>query len=276
VIVRIAVTAALALSATSLAAQQRPAGLDGDSVSVAVGAAYLPDYEGADEYRIRPGGILRGKVSGHEFYTRGLALYVNAIPDNAGSDVDFAFGPAAGLRLTRTGEVKDDRVAALGELETGYEVGAFAGISKSGILTSGYDSLSFRVSYLKDVGDAHESHVIQPSLSYSTPLSPRTFVAASLSADIVGDGYADYYYSVTPAGAAASGLSPFEADGGFKSWSISLFGAQALGDNLLDGFSLAGAVGYTRLRGDFARSPIVLEAGDRNQFFAALGIGYTF
>ena len=85
------------------------------------------------------------------------------------------------------------------------------------------------------------------------------------------------YFSVTPAGSVASGLPVYNADGGWKSWRLSLFGAHTLtGDLRHPGLSLFGVASYYRLKGDFSRSPIVSIAGDPNQYFAAIGLAYTF
>ncbi len=268
--------ALLLTAAPALAQEEAPPRQDRNSLTIGLGAGYTPTYEGSDDYRIIPGGVVRGKVAGHSFYTRGLQLYFDAIPEADGPGLDVAVGPVVGLRLNRTRGIKDAQVRALGKLNTAYEVGGFVGIGQTGVITSDYDNLSFRVSYLKDVGNAHESHIISPSIEYGTPLSRQAFVGLSLSADFVGDGYADYYFDVTPAGSLASGLAPYDADGGFKSWTLSLAGAHALTGDLLGGLSLFAVGSYTRLRGDFADSPIVSTAGSPNQWFGAIGLSYTF
>lgn len=276
--------AALATSAAFLAApasaqdtSTAPIEEGGDTVTIGVGAAYVPTYEGSDDHRIVPGAVIRGKLSGFNFFTRGLQLYVDAIPEGVGNTLDISFGPVVGVRLNRTGKnLKDDQVEALGRLDTAYEVGAFAGIAKTGIITSEYDTLSFRVSYIGDVGDAHRSHVITPAIEYGTPLSTSLYVGLGASAEFVGDGYASYYYDVTPAGSAASGLPTFSAEGGFKSWSVNSLVAISLGGDLRRGLSLFAVGNYTRLQDDFRHSPIVSVAGSPNQWVGAIGLGYTF
>ena len=262
--------------ATAANAQSLPGEADGgDTVTIALGGAYRPSYEGSDDYKLSPAAIVRGRVSGVSFWTRGTSLYVDVVPES-GNGLDISAGPILGVRLNRTGGVKDDQVRALGKLDTAYEVGGFVGIAKTGVLTSAYDNLGFRISYVKDVGGAHESHVITPAIEYGTPLSTKTYVGAGVSADFVGGGYASYYFDVTPAGAAASGLSSFDADGGFKSWGVNLLGAVALTGDLRGGLSLAVIGSYSRLQKDFRRSPITSEAGSPNQWFGAIGLAYTF
>lgn len=271
------VAGALLLCATSAAAQDDPALVeDNNSLSIGAGVGMVPSYEGSDDYRIIPAAIVRGKISGHNFYTRGLQFYFDLIPEGPGEKLDLSIGPVAGIRLNRTSGTKDPQVRALGKLDTAYELGGFVGISKTGVITSDYDNLGFRVSYVKDVGGAHESHVITPSIEYGTPLSRKAYVGIGLSADFVGDGYARYYYSVSPAGALASGLTPYNADGGFKSWSLSLVGTHAVTGDLLGGLSLFAVGSYTRLQNDFRESPIVSQVGSPNQWFGAIGLAYSF
>lgn len=267
---------ALLAAAAPAHAQESPPPDDRNTLTIGLGVGYVPSYEGSDDYRVIPAGVVRGKVGGHSFYSRGLQLYLDAIPEPPGPGLDLAIGPVVGVRLNRTTAIKDARVRALGKLDTAVEVGGFVGIGQTGVITSDYDNLSFRLSYVKDVGGAHESHVITPAIEYGTPLSRQAYVGIALSADIVGDGFADYYYDVTPAGSLASGLARYDADGGFKSWTFSLAGAHSLTGDLLGGLGLFAVGAYTRLRGDFADSPIVSTAGSRNQWFGAVGLSYTF
>jgi outer membrane scaffolding protein for murein synthesis (MipA/OmpV family) len=268
--------ALLLAAAPALAQEEAPPKQDDNSLSIGLGGGFAPTYEGSDDYRIIPAGVVRGKIAGHSFFTRGLQLYFDAIPEADGPGFHLGLGPVVGLRLNRTSSIKDPRVKALGELDTAFEAGGFVSIGQTGVITSDYDNLSFRVTYLKDVGNAHESHIITPSIEYGTPLSRQAFVGLSLSADFVGEGYADYYFDVSPAGSIASGLAPYDADGGFKSWSLTLAGAHALTGDLLGGLSLFAVGSYTRLRGDFADSPIVSTAGSATQWFGAVGLSYSF
>jgi outer membrane scaffolding protein for murein synthesis (MipA/OmpV family) len=245
-----------------------------DTFTIGGGAAYIPDYEGSDDYRIIPAGAVRGRVSGISFFTRATYLYVDFVPRGSGA-LEFDAGPIAGFRLNRTGKIKDDFVDALPQLNTAFEVGAFAGVTWHG-LTNPYDALSFRVDVVKDVGNAHGSTLITPTIDFGTPLSRRTYLGASVSAEWAGGGYADYYFSITPADALASGLTPYDADGGFKSWRLALLVNQSLTGDLTHGLSLFGSGVYSHLSGDFKDSPIVHDRGSAGQWLAAVGLAYTF
>ena len=271
--------AALALTAAPALAQSADAALpdpndQSDTLTIAAGAAYIPDYEGSNDYKIIPAAAIRGRVSGISFFTRATYLYVDVVPRGSGK-LEYDVGPIVGVRLNRTGKVRDDFVDRLPELDTAIEVGGFVGITYHG-LTNPYDALSVRLDVVKDVGGAHQSTVFTPTIDFGTPLSRTLYVGASLSADWVGGGYADYYYSIPAADALASGLAPYNADGGFKNWRIGLIANQSITGDLTHGLSLFGAASYARLSGDFKRSPIVSDRGSATQWLAALGLAYTF
>ena len=272
--------AALLCAASPLLAQASPDAELPDpndrsnSFTIAAGVGTTADYEGSDEHRLIPAVAIRGRASGISFWTAGTALYVDVIakPD---SGIDFDLGPIIGVRLNRTGDVKDAAVDKLPELETAIEVGGFGGVSFHG-LTNPFDSLSLRVDMVTDVGSAHESTLISPSLSFSSPLSRSTYVIASASAEWAGGGYADYYYSISPAEGAVAGLPAYDADGGFKHWGLSLMGIQAVTGDLTRGLGVFALGSYKRLQGDFADSPIVDIRGSASQWMGALGLTYTF
>ena len=245
-----------------------------DTVTIGAGAAYIPDYEGSDDYRIIPAAAIRGRVGGISFFTRATYLYVDVVPRGSGN-LEFDAGPIVGVRLNRTGKVKDDFVDLLPDRKTAFEVGGFAGVTYHG-LTNPYDALSFRVDVVKDVANAHESTVITPTIDFGTPVSRYTYVGASLSAEWAGGGYADYYYSISPAEAIVSGLPAYDADGGFKSWRLGLLVNQSISGDLTHGLSIFGTGSYSRLSGDFKDSPIVHDRGSASQWLAAVGLAYTF
>ncbi|HEX8448059.1 MAG TPA: MipA/OmpV family protein, partial [Allosphingosinicella sp.] len=65
---------------------------DRNSLTVGLGGAYLPSYEGSDDYILTPAGLAFGKVAGFGFATRGTALYLDLIPDKADAPFSFDFG----------------------------------------------------------------------------------------------------------------------------------------------------------------------------------------
>jgi MipA family protein len=246
-----------------------------DTITVAAGAAIVPDYEGSDDYRIIPAGAIRGKVHGFSFTTRGSYFYLDVIPHSG--KVDFDIGPVVGVRLNNRHKIDDDIVKLLPRRKTAIEVGGFAGVSFHG-LTNPYDTLALRVDVLHDIGKAHKSTVFSPNVEFSTPLSMRTYASLNVGAEFVSNKFADYYFSLTPADSIRTGsvLPPFNASGGMKNWKAGLLLNQSLTGNLLHGISIFGLGQYSRLVGDFKRSPIVSQRGSANQWIGAVGLGYTW
>ena len=245
-----------------------------DVFTIALGGAWIPDYEGSNDYEGTPFAAIRGRVNGMSFSTRGTYLYLDLIrrPD---SGIDFDAGPIVGFRRERTGKVKDDFVTRLPERDTAIELGGFVGATFHG-LTNPYDQLSLRLDVLSDVGGAHKSTIFIPTIDYGTPLSSHTYIGASLSAEFVADRYADYYYSISPAEGFIAGLPAYEADGGMKNWKLTALINQSITGDLTGGFSIFGAGSYSRIVGDIADSPIIDDRGSASQWQAVIGVAYTF
>ncbi len=251
-----------------------PGGAGGDTVTVGLGVAMTTSYDGASDYKVIPGGALRGTVAGHDFQLTGLQLFVDAIPNRRGGRIDVEFGPVAGVNLNRTGDVSDPRVAALGELDTAVELGLRGSVGLRGILNR-TDKLALSVTAVRDVAGAHDSHVISPSVEYTTLLSRRTFARVAVTSDFTGRDHAAYYYGIDNAGAAASGLAAYAPGAGLASVGGSVLAIHSLSGKRT-GWAVFGVVSYKRLQGDVARSPIVRQTGSPNQVFASTGLAYTF
>ena len=267
----LALAAALAVPAH---AQDGPPPPAGDTVTVGPGLGVTSAYDGADEYRIIPGGALNGTVSGHDFQLNGLQLFIDAIPNDPSRRVELELGPVAGVRLNRTGKVADSQVNALGQLETAVELGLRGAIGIGGIADR-TDQLSFTTTAVWDVAGAHSSYRISPSVEYSRIIGRRMFVRAALTADFAPQAYADYYFGISPAGSVASGLAAYDPKGGLESLGTNVLATYSLSGGRR-GWSLFGIASYSRLQGDFAASPIVRDTGSPNQLFGSAGVGYTF
>jgi outer membrane protein len=271
-----AVSPALGQNLATCAAMPTPAEIaNKDIVTVGVGAALVPDYDGSNDYRVIPAAAIRGKISGVSFISRGTYLYVDAIPHRGASKVDFNVGPVVGGRFNRTRHVKDPVVNLLPRRKTAIEVGGFAGVSFHG-LTNPYDTLGVRFDVLHDIAGAHRSTTFSPNLEFSTPLSRTTYASVNVGAEFVSNKFADYYFSITPQDSLVSGLPVFNAGGGMKDWKAGLLLNQSVSGDLLHGVSVFGTVQYSRLVGDFKRSPIVSQRGSANQWLTAAGLAYTW
>lgn len=246
-----------------------------DLYTVAVGAALIPDYEGSDDYRLIPAAAIRARIDGIAVTTNGSWIYVDLIRKHG--KFSFDAGPIAGLRFDKRHDADDKVVKLLPSLNTAIELGAFAGVSFRGLIDP-YDALAVHLDALHDVGNAHKSTILSPNVSYSTPLSRKTYVSASASVDFVDSRYARYYFAISPEASflTAGVLPPFSLGGGIKSWKTSLLVNQSITGDLMHGFSVFGEAGYSNLLGDFRRSPLVTQRGSATQWAGAVGLAYTW
>lgn len=244
-----------------------------DTLTLGIGAAVTPEFEGSKDYRIIPAGAIRGQYRGIEFTSRGSYLYVDLVRRAGKLDLDA--GPIIGARFGRKSHVTDPLVQLLPTRNAAIEVGGFAGFSLHG-LTNPYDRLSFRVDVLHDVGNAHKSTVFGPNVEFSTPLSRTTYASANLGAEFVGDRFNQYYFGITPAESLVSGLPAYNAAGGIKNWKAGLVLNQSITGDLLHGLSIFGFGQYSRIVGNARRSPIVALRGSANQWIGAGGLAYTW
>ncbi|MGN5375490.1 MipA/OmpV family protein [Sphingomonas hankookensis] len=250
----------------------------GDFYVVGVGAAVLPDYEGSDDYSFSPVPAATGRVSGFNFLLAGNRASVDLIRDGVGPTWDIQAGPIAVVNLNRnsTKGIDDAQVRALGSVGTAIELGGYVGIGKTGVITSQFDRLSASLSYRKDVASGHKSTVLAPTINYVTPLSLRAIAGVFVSAERVGEGYADRYFSIDQGQSLASGLPIYNARSGWKNWTLGALAGHSISGDLRSGWQLFGTVVYRKLLNDFADSPIVARNGSSNQWLGALGVAYSF
>ena len=249
---------------------------DGDYLTVGVGGFYGPSYEGSDNYILFPAPVVQGNLLGVTITPRPGGIALDVIPDAKDAKVGFSLGPVANIRRDRVTRIKDPVVRRLGKLDTAVEVGANAGVTVYDLVT-GYDSLTFSADARWDVAGAHKGMLWGPSVSYFTPVSKGAAINLAVTAEHIDRDYANYYFTVSPAGSVASGLPVFQARGGWKNVGINaLVGVDFDGD--LTNGGLAGFVtgGYTKLLNDAKRTPLTSIRGDADQWLAGAGLAFTF
>lgn len=274
---------ALAVSAIAPASAQETdseteseSAFEGDHLTVGLGVGYAPSYDGSDDYQVFPAPALQGSLGGIGLNARSGGIALDFI-ESEGKAIDLDLGVAGRIRKNRTSHVGDPVVESAGLLDTAIEVGPSVGLGFSGVLNP-YDKLSFALDVRWDVAGAHDGMVIDPTLSYFTPLSRGIAVNLSLSAEHGDAGMMDYYYSVTPAQSLASGLPAFDASGGgwTKAGATFLVAFDLDGELKNGGFILAVLGGYGRQLGDARRSPFTSVRGTPGQWLGGVGLGYTF
>ena len=253
---------------------------DGDFLSVGVGVGYNASYSGSDDYNVNILPIVQASVWGIDINPRPAGIAIDVIPDPE-NGVAFSAGPLLRLRSDRTDaeDINDEIVARYGELDRAVELGGSVGVSLPKVLHQ-YDSLSFNLDAAWDVAGAHGGMFWSPGVTYFSPLSRATAASLSLSANFIDDDFADYYYSVPTINTLLPEedvLPGFQAEGGMQSYGVNLLLAHDLSGDVTDGgLSLVGIGGWSKLVNDAADTPFTSIRGNNDQYFVALGVGYTF
>lgn len=251
---------ALALSSGFAEAAER-------ELTVGFGVGAANDHEGADEFQALP--LLSFDYQGRQIAVRsqGLGVEADMIPS-----ARFQAGPTANYRGGRDDDVDDAAVALLPEVDDSIELGAYfatgapltaLGLDDPGLLTVRFD-------FAHDVAEGHNGFLVRGALAFIRPLDDDLKAVIGLSTTYASSAYMNAFFDVTPAGAAASGLAPFNAEAGFKD-----VGATAvLSYKFADRWTASLIGNYRRLVGDAADSPVVQDVGSPNQFFGGVSIGY--
>lgn len=219
-----------------------------------------PTYEGSDSYEVVGAPLIFPVFSA----TSSGTLSVNGADDvrlrllnqggfEAGVLGGYAFGRDDGDGLLLRG---------LGDVDGGLIAGGFLAYRIGGT--------SLDVSYHHIVsGDT--GGFFRLGASHEFRMSPQLKTKVRVGTTYADDDYMQDYFGITAAQAATSvaGLTAFNADAGFKDVHV-LLGATY---DLTDRWTLMGGVGYKRLIGDAADSPVV-ESED--QFSATFGVTYRF
>jgi outer membrane protein len=252
--------------------------LGGDSLTIGVVGAYLPDYEGSNNYRVTGAPAAIGSFKGFSFSVLGNRASVDLIPEKRGSVWDFEAGPIGVVNFNRSSRssIDDFRVKRLAERDTAIELGGYLGIGKTGVITSPYDKLSVSVSYRHSVSGEDLGSTWQPSINYLTPLSRKAAVALFASAQHVDREQSVAYFDITPGDSVLTGLPTFAGRAGWKNYTLGGAMTYSLTGNLLHGVKLIAGGTYSRLLNSYSYSPLVRIAGSPNQWIGAAGLAYTF
>lgn len=248
--------------------------------TLGLGVGLVPSYNGSNDYIAFPLPLIVGRVGGVEISPNGpgFVLDLNSPKPAMGprNGARVSFGPAFRFRNDRNAQIEDAVVARAGELDVAIEVGGNVQVNFPGVFKT-FDQLSIGAQVRWDVLGAHEGMIIEPQIAYRAPIGRAFSLQMQVTAEFVDDSFADYYFTVSPAQALASGLPQFRAEGGLNRVGTLAILAYDLDRNPLNGgWSLTAIGGYSRMIGDGADTPFTAVRGDPNQFITGLGVAYTF
>ncbi len=244
-------------------------------VGVAIGA--VPEFQGSDD--LSAVGLPLVDIRQEDFmFISGASVNPN---DGYGSigwyALNFAyaqrgkrlFGLSVGPMI-RVGVGRDEHdnsaLDGLGDIDDSAGSGVFVE-ARAGSWTADISSTS------QDAGDEGDGLLVAVRSRYSVQISERFSIAPAVVASWGDEDYMQGFYGVSNAQASRSGLTRFNAQSGFKDVGIQVGATYSLSEKFL----INGQIGYQRLLGDAADSPIVdRKDGSRDQFSALFGIAYKF
>lgn len=227
------------------------------SVVVGGGGAYVPDYEGSDDYELQPFPFV-SIVYDDLVFINGPSLGVNLV------DIEgLRAGPIARYSFGRD-EDDNNALDGLGDTDDSIELGGFVNYSV-GIWSAG-------LTVVQDVAGGHEGLLAEASTGLNVPLTEDLTSSLEASATWASSDYMETYFGVSPGQSARSGLRQFEADAGFKDAAVTL----GLDYRITESIGVSGRAQYKRLLEDAADSPIVDDEGSADQFFGGLFLTYRF
>lgn len=225
---------------------------DGDHLTLGLGVAVAPRYEGADEYRLRPFPVVDARYG--RFFARsgdGLGLTIWQSPQ---------LTVGAGVNMME-GYSKSDVPEGIGKLS--HALGARVFVS-----TNAWGAI-FTVSATQAISKSERGLIANARVSYPYSISERFRVIPSVSVNWANAKYMNSYFGINTRQAADSGLSKYRPSAGFKDVSLRV----GFNYDLTKTWSITGAAGVSQLMGDAADSPLVRR---KSQAVGALGVAYRF
>ncbi|WP_224815384.1 MipA/OmpV family protein [Hasllibacter sp. MH4015] len=225
----------------------------GITASLGFGGQVMPDYFGADSYRVRPLGF--GQL--HE-----LEIGPIARPDTGPRE---GFGFRGAFRISHARLAEDNaELVGLEDVPFSVELGGGVGYATEAWRVFG-DVRYGVIGHNTFVGEIGGDVIFRPSDSTTITLGPRVQIAS--------DDYAQTYFGITAAEAAASvsGFGAYDAEGGVTYAGLQLNIIHALNDD----WSVRGRLELGELQGSAADSPIV-QNGDTFQARAGVTLVRRF
>lgn len=236
--------------------------------SVGIGIGRATEYPGSGDYGVLPNAAFELDTPLGKLKNNQIGVQLDIIKN---TNIDT--GPILRANFGRDDSVSNKAVAALEEVSPSAEFGWFVNSGvKLGTLGIPSDAILIgRLDAVTDVNDGHGGTLVSGSVGLVFQLTDKFRVVPSVGFNYADDSYTDAFYTVSAAGAAASGLSEFKASGGLEYTQVALYGVRTIDER----WSVTGTFAYNSLEGDAADSPIT-QSGTDKQLFTGLVINYAF
>ncbi len=233
---------------------------DETNLSLGVGPVLKPDYFGSDNYKVGIDPQVYVKFRNFVFL------------DDDGADFGligfsrFRLGPSFKIRGSRKEDV-NPALEGLGDVPTTFEVGGF-------IATTFLDRFAVKAKARHGVTKGHHGTIVDGYLTALLFRAGPVSFATTGQATWIDNKFADTYFSVSPEQSLSSGgrLAIYDAGSGLRDVGGSVNAYINIGDH----WSLNPYASYQYIFRDVARSPIIADYGDRNQFTVGFHIMREF
>ncbi|MCR6628596.1 MAG: MipA/OmpV family protein [Magnetospirillum sp.] len=233
------------------------------NIRLGAGALYQPEYEGSDEYEVTP--VPMVMINYRDLiFLRGPTLGANAVTWQGPRPSDkLQIGPLVRYQFGRDEDDSDD-LHGMGDIDGAVELGGF--------VTYAVGPWSAGLTVFRDVSGSHDGLTAKLSAGNRLPLGPKLTLRSEIAATWADDNYTETFFGVTAVQSARSGMRQYRPEGGFKDAGITF----DLDYNLTENWGLTGRLGYKRLLGDAADSPLVADRGSADQLSTGLFVNYKF
>lgn len=276
IILNLAVVSASLLAFTSTA-------LAGDgkyTAALGVGAGASPDYEGSDDYELGAMPFLSLSWQSDPVTPKGgtgLQLGLHDITLNVPGSLDMGLAKF----YTPQGVYRASLGAAYNGGRKEGDNNALSGMGKikaHAMATAGLDfqsqdsGLQYGIVLHKALSSNDYGYSVNGQVGYAIGLNDQVSLTPSLHTSWADEDHMQSYFGVTSSQATSSTHSQFDATSGFKSVGL---GAE-LNWMISKDWMMNTSVGYAKLTGDAADSPLVKSKGSSNQFDASAAVIYMF
>lgn len=239
---------------------------DVTDLKIGVGPSYNPAFEGSRDYKWHAVPVISLqyrdvlKVNNNEV---DFTAFNQVFNFGEGAISKLEIGPSVSLDFGRSESASRD-LRGMGDVGFSFELGGYVSYRT--------EFAKLELDFSHDVANGHGGGMLDIDASTTLYRGERVSLGVNATVTLATSKYLKSFFGVTAARAAASGLPTFHPKGGLKDVFL---GVQASYD-VTDELAFVAHMGYERLLGDAANSPLIQRRGDVNQMQATAFVVYTF
>ena len=247
-------------SSSKVLDQRKIWGAPRKDLSIMVGGLTFlsPDYEGSDDVKVQ--GLPFFDVS---WRNRFFLNFQQGLGMNIIRNKNLIFGTSVGYYGSRE-EGDNEALRGLGDIDGGVDGRLFVFVPVGPI--------SFTSMYRRDLSGNHDGAILSVGALYFRPVTKKLRINLQGRLNYASEKFMNTYFDINLSQASRSKMTAYDADAGIKD--ISAF--NILIYSFTRHWNVVSFMGFSRLLGDAANSPIVKERGTANQFRFGLGFSYRF